>query len=147
MKISKQQDKELRRLYETTLAKKLRLGSNFPRAAMHSRKSAVGIGLIKPKTVIAILACKLNVGNVRAKTKIGKIIRMQEESLIIEHGRVWKGVESYTKKPEAWTEEVNALLNERNLKIRNDASSVKFTKNVILMDEAVRYAKMNGLGE
>ena len=101
MKITNNQDKELRKLYETTIAKKLRLGSNFPRAAMHSRKSAVGIGLVKPKTVIAILACKLHVGNVRAKTKIGKIIRMQEESLMIEHGRVWKGVESYTKKPEA----------------------------------------------
>ena len=72
---------------------------------------------------------------------------MQEESLIIEHGRVWKGVESYTKNPEAWTEEVNVLLNERNLKIRNNSSRVKFTKNVNMMDEEVRHAKMNGLGE
>ena len=79
MKITNNQDKELRKLYETTLAKKLRLGSNFSRAAMCSRKSAVEIGLVKPKTVIAILACKLYVGNVRAKTKIGKIIRMQDE--------------------------------------------------------------------
>jgi len=147
IKITNNQDKELRKLHETTLAKKLRLGSNFLRAAMHSRKSAVGIGLMKPKTVIAILACKLCVGNVRAKTKIGKIVRMQEESLMIEHGRVWKGVESCTKKPEAWTEEVNELLTERNLTIRNDESRVKFTKNVTMMDEAVRHAKMNGLGE
>ena len=70
--LSKEQDKELRRMYETTLAKKLRLGSNFPRTALYSRKNAVEIGLIKPKTVVATLACKLHVGNLRANTKIAK---------------------------------------------------------------------------
>ena len=89
----------------------------------------------------------MHVGNVRVKTKIVKIIRTQEESLIIEHGRLWKGVASFTKNPEAWTEEVNALLNKRNIKIRNDASRVKFIKNVAIMDEVVIHAKMNGLVE
>ena len=41
MKITNNQDKELKKSYETTIAKKLRHGSNFPRAAMYSRKSAV----------------------------------------------------------------------------------------------------------
>ena len=72
---------------------------------------------------------------------------MQEEVLIIEHGRMWKGVESFTKKPEAWTEEVNALMNERKLMIRNEKPRVIFTKNAAIMDEAVRYAKMKGLSE
>ena len=67
MKISKQQYKGLRRLYEIPLAKKLQLGSNFPRSALCSRKSTVGIGLINPKTVAVMLACKFYVGNVRAK--------------------------------------------------------------------------------
>ena len=53
----------LRKLHEK-IAKKLRLGSNFPRAALCSRKNAVGIGMIKPKTAIAMLVCKLHIGNV-----------------------------------------------------------------------------------
>ena len=36
-------------MYEIIISKKLRLGSNFPREALHSRKNAVGIGLIKSK--------------------------------------------------------------------------------------------------
>ena len=43
------QYKELRKLHETKIAKKLRLGSNFPRVALHSRKNAVEIGLINRK--------------------------------------------------------------------------------------------------
>ena len=43
------QDKVLRKLDETTIAKKLRLGINFTREAFNLRKKAIGIGLIKPK--------------------------------------------------------------------------------------------------
>ena len=57
------------------------------------------------------------------------MLSMKEEALIIEHGRMWKGVKSFTTKPEAWTKEVNTLLNERNLKIRNEKPRLKFTKN------------------
>ena len=49
IKLLKHQDKDPRKLCETTIVKNLRLGSNFPRAALDSRKNAVDIGLIKPK--------------------------------------------------------------------------------------------------
>ena len=54
IKILKRQDKELRKLNKNTIAKKLRLGSNFTRAELYSRKSAVRIGLIKPKTAVVM---------------------------------------------------------------------------------------------
>ena len=69
----------------------LRLGRNFPREALHSRKKSVWIGLSKPKTVVVMFSCKLCTGNMRAKTKIRQIIRCQVEVVTIEHGRVWKG--------------------------------------------------------
>ena len=75
------------------------------------------------------------------------MLRVQEEALIIEHRRTRKGFESYTKKLEVWTEEVNALLNERNLKIRNEKPRVKFTKNPAIMDKTARHVKMKGLSE
>ena len=77
IKMLKRQNKELRKLYESTIAKKLRLGSNFLRAALHSRKNAVGIGLIEQKKAVSMLSCNLCIGNVRDATKISKIIRYQ----------------------------------------------------------------------
>ena len=42
---------------------------------------------------------------------------------------------------------MNALLNERNLKIRTDKLRVNFTKNPTMIDEAARHAQTNGLSE
>ena len=62
-------------------------------------KISVEIGLIKSKTAVAILSCTVHIGNVRAKTKIIKIIRVQEKQVAIDHGRDWKGKETCTEKP------------------------------------------------
>ena len=69
---------------------------------MYSKKNAVGIGLIKSKIVVAILACKLYIGNVITNKKINLTIRIQEEHVTIEHGRKWKGKEIKTEKPTTW---------------------------------------------
>jgi len=82
----------LRKIYETKIAKKLRLGSNFTRAALCSINNAVVIGMIKPKTEVAMLACKLHIGNISNK--------MQEESLTIEYGRNSKGKEKWRINPQ-----------------------------------------------
>ena len=121
-------------MYESTIVKKLRLGGNFPRAVLDSRKKSVGIGLIKPKTAVEIFSCKLYIGNARAATKISKIIRYQEELVAIEHGRACKGKEPRSDKPTAWEEEVNFLLKERNLEIRNKEKDKIRTRNVTIMD-------------
>ena len=112
------QPEEFRKLHETTIAKKLRLGSNFPREALNSRKNAVGLGLIKPKKVAATLAWKLYIGNVRANMKTCKIIRMQEESLTTEHERNWKGKGKITHNPSIWSEEVFTILSKIEFEIR-----------------------------
>ena len=39
--LADRKDKELRKLYETAISKKIRVGSNFPRASLYSRKNAV----------------------------------------------------------------------------------------------------------
>ena len=65
IELKDQQDRVLRKLHEITISNKLRLGSNFPRAALCSRNNEVGIWMIKSKTAVEILACKLQIGNVR----------------------------------------------------------------------------------
>ena len=63
--LKEEQDRVLRKLHETTMSNKLRLGSNFPRAALCSRNNEVRMWMIKSKTAVVILACKLQIGNVR----------------------------------------------------------------------------------
>jgi len=50
------------------------------------RQNTIGIGLIFLEIVIIIFASKLCVGNLRADTKVGKLIRLNEEALMVEYG-------------------------------------------------------------
>ena len=99
IKLIDHQDKALRKLHETNIDKKLRLGCNFPRAKCYWGKNSVGMYSIKQKIVVVILAYKLYIGNTRAHMKISKIVKIQEESVTIEHRRECKGRETKTKKP------------------------------------------------
>ena len=83
IKLKDHKDKVLRKMHETKIAKELRVRSNFLRAALYSRENATWIGLIMPKTAVSTLACKINIENSRANTKIIKIIN-QEDSVTIE---------------------------------------------------------------
>ena len=78
-------------------------------------------------------------------TKIKKIIRHQEEVVTIEHGRVWKGKELSTDKPTTWTEEVNMILRERKLDIRNQEKEKIIIRNATIMDDNLMHAKSEGL--
>ena len=57
-------------MQEQVIARKLGLGSNFPRAIIYIRQNAVDVRLIKLKKAIAILAYKLHIGNLRVDTRI-----------------------------------------------------------------------------
>ena len=46
---------------------KLGLSKKFPRAVLHSRKSALGAGLMEPFTAIDVLKLNLFIGNMRKK--------------------------------------------------------------------------------
>ena len=54
---------------------------------MYIRKSALGIGLIKPSTAVQLQAIKLYIGNKRATSRINKVLNLHEELLFIEKGR------------------------------------------------------------
>ena len=76
----------------------MNLGVTFPRAALYFRKNALGIGLVKPETVIAILVC---IRNTRAETRIGRLIKHNEQMKMIEYGEVEYGSkkERFSKNP------------------------------------------------
>ena len=74
-------------MYEEIICAKLGLGKKFLRIALYTRQNAIGIGLIMPKTAIAMLATKLYIGNLQAKTKISQIIIIINNKLMIEKGK------------------------------------------------------------
>ena len=55
------------------------LGDKFPRKLSHAKKSALGVGLIEPATVIYHLVIKLHVGNKISKGELTSVINMYEE--------------------------------------------------------------------
>ena len=81
------QEKELRRIYEEPILIKLGLGRKFPRTALYSRKSVLGVGLMTPSTIIACLKLKLYVGNKRKLGNAEDSIAIQEAYQEVETGR------------------------------------------------------------
>jgi hypothetical protein len=57
--INKAQEKELMKIYEVPILKKIGLSAKFPRQILYVRKAALGVGIIKPSTIINTLAIKL----------------------------------------------------------------------------------------
>jgi len=74
LSITHQQEGELKKIYESVVLRKLGLSENFSRVVLYSRKTALRVGLIAPRTIIDTLAMKLYLGHQRAEDRISKII-------------------------------------------------------------------------
>ena len=57
----------------------MRLGDKFPTKLLYVKKSALGVGLMEPATVIDYLAIKLCVGNKRSKGDLTRVINAHKE--------------------------------------------------------------------
>ena len=87
IELNQKQEKELKRLYEAPMLMKLGLSKNFPRLALYVRKSVLGIGLMQPSTIIAILKLKSYIGNKWKEGNATQSIEIQEAYQEIEAGR------------------------------------------------------------
>ena len=72
MDMTDAQDKELRRAYEKPLTRKLCLGSNFTKKILSGRVTAMGVGVMTPKIVMADLILKMHLFKKRMKAENGK---------------------------------------------------------------------------
>ena len=86
MDMTNAQDKELRRKYEKSLARKLRLGSNFPIKMLHGRVTAMGVLTLAPKTAIVALTLKLYFSHKIMNSEILKMLKIMENNSTIEMG-------------------------------------------------------------
>ena len=90
-------------------------------------QNAVGIRLIRLKTAIAILACKLHIRNIRGDTRIAKLIRMSKEAVKVKH-RVRQNTnkERVSRNPITQVEEVQEIMRSRDL--QSDQSRINHYK-------------------
>ena len=77
--ITDKQEKEPKTIYETPLLNKLQLREKFPRKVLYTRCTVMGVGIIQPKTAIAMAMLRLYFQNIRTKSSIGKMILTLKE--------------------------------------------------------------------
>ena len=79
MSLSLLEEKELMKINEPVILKKLGFSKKFSRNVTYARKSVLSIGLIKPSIVVLTLVIKQYVGDKRMKISLAIIININEE--------------------------------------------------------------------
>ena len=85
MSILPQQEYVLKQIYEPVILQKLGLSENFLRAVLYSRKTALGVGLLAPRTIIDMLAMKLYLEYQRAKDRTSLLIQIIEVNVHVQY--------------------------------------------------------------
>lgn len=79
IKLTDEQDDILCKLFEITILKKLGLSVTYPRALLYVSKTSMGVGLLRPKIIIAQLQVKLYVRYTRINsTTYNEMCTIQE---------------------------------------------------------------------
>ena len=145
IELTNRQEQELKRIYEELLLIKLGLSRNFPRDVLYSRKSALGVRIMMPSTIINMLKAKLYIGNKRKGGIVKEAIELQEEYICVELGREisisYDPKERYWEK--LWIDKVSDMFSTRGIKIHQNNESIhKITGNGTVMDLAVKYVEI-----
>ena len=118
------------KISERTLLKKLQLSEKFPRKMSHARKSALGVGLMKPSTILAVLALQLCVGHQRMQDPTATMTQttIDNESIQLGHSEnTMKFETKYKIDATTWCDEVAEILLSREIEIVND-KTVEFVR-------------------
>jgi hypothetical protein len=142
--LNEKQERELKRIYEEPILNKLGFSKKFPRDVLYARKSALGIGLMEPNTIIAMLKLKLYIGSKRGRGNSWESVKTQEECLMIEAGRNVPLGQNPEKRywKATWIDEVSDELWKRQIKlIMNGADEARYTNNKTVMEYAMQYVE------
>ena len=123
---------------------KLQLGEKFPTAALYCRAKALGIGLMKPRTIIAAMEIRLYVGNMRANSPTSKIIKALQNNDMIILGENNSNAYTHTIKDtsyNSWTQQIGVILQTRAIKLLNHLTE-QITENKTIMNYANIYARI-----
>ena len=141
VQLTPKQEEELEKIYEEPLLIKLQLGRKFPRAALYSRLKALGVGLMKPTTVLAAMAARLYIANTRSFNATSKLIKASENYDMIIQGKntsdLYKS-KTVCETSSSWTQNIGYIFNTRNISLKNHHTE-EITSNKTIMDYAKDY--------
>ena len=86
IELSKEQEKEIMKMTEPALLRKLGLSINFPRTVMYEAHNMLGLGFMKPRTMIAAHMIKIHLGNMRLEMNTSVLIQLLKEYNVVESG-------------------------------------------------------------
>ena len=149
--INKRQEKILKSIYESVILNKMGLSIKFPRKVLYARKSALGVGLMAPRTIMSILALKLYVSYQRGETRVSKMININEDNIRLHYGFKTSVIDSnleWNPSVQTWSDEIRLILRSRQLEVINRVNETKWlTKNKTIMDFAVEYSNQLNIVE
>jgi len=142
--LNDRQEKILKTIYESVILNKLGLSVKFPRKVLYARKSALGVGLMAPRTIMSVLALKLYLSHQRGETRISRLININEDNARLYYGFAASIIDSkleWNPGKCSWSDEIRLMLRSRNLEIINRINETKWiTKNKTIMDYAIQYS-------
>jgi hypothetical protein len=141
--LTEPQEEILKKIYEPVLLRKMGLSEKFPRSVLYSRKSALGVGLMSPTTIISSLALKMYIGHNRYRSELSKVIRINEENARCFYGYSESMINincQYWPEKMIWSDEIKDKLTKRDLMLHNCVNERSWvSKNKTIMDYAVEY--------
>jgi len=84
--LNDRQEKILKNIYEAVILNKMGLSVKFPRKVLYARKTALGVGLMAPRTIMSVLALKLYLSHQRGDTRVSKLITINEDNARLYYG-------------------------------------------------------------
>ena len=142
--INKKQEAILRSIYESVLLHKMGLSKKFPRKVLYARKSALGVGLMAPRTIMNVLALKLYVGHMRGELRVSKMIKINEDNVRFYYGFSAEVIDprlEWNPAVMTWSNEIRLMLKSRRMQLINRINESKWiTKNKTIMDYAIQYS-------
>ena len=119
--LNEKQEETLMKITESMLLRKLGLSEKFPRKILCAQKSQLGVGIMKPSTIITTLALKLYLGHKRQGDTIARKITINEKNASFQHGHS-KDVMNVKRRAKptkgTWSDEVAKMLMERKIKTK-----------------------------
>ena len=141
--LSEAQEASLCRIYEAPILQKLGYSVKFPRDLMYAPVKAMGLGFLRPTTIITQLKAKLLVGNARIQSPTYDFFLVLHEIIQFQSG-LSQNIASIDKSNKfwksTWLDDAYNGIRSRGIRCKHDAWSFrKISRNTTLMDMAVRF--------
>lgn len=147
--LSPKQEEILMQISESILLKKLGLSEKFPRKIIYAQKSELGVGILKPTIIIAILALKLYLSYKRNEDRISNIIMINEMNIAYQYGYnkyILQMKRSMKPTNIIWSNEITQMLEIRKISLHNIEENSYFkTQNKTIMDLTNEYINLQNL--